>query len=392
MKHTITAILIFIVIGCKVNNHDSPERIIELTSNRPTDPVETFNDIIKSVSYVPLETNEKCLISKVSQLEITDSNIFILEGAENRVLRFSDKGKFLNEIGSRGKGPGEFLRITCFRLNNLKEEIMVYDRRQKKILTYSYNGKFIDEVNFDFYFNVFFEDEDGGYWAFTNNNGNKMKDAEKLNFVKIEENGEINTFIYGVKNYNFLWCNGAHASNHSGGDTISFVLPVQEGIYSFYKGEINKKYTIDFKDAQVPDKLKRSISSSDRNDRKRNQNRLNEIMKKYAVGYLNLIELKDWIYFTYSYSGKTRFVLFNKSGNKTYDWNKTPYNKDCWETYFPILYGKNNSLYSCFHPINMIEYFDAVKRKFSEKRLKSIEEFLNETDIDNNPIIIRYEI
>ena len=38
-----------------------------------------FKDVFKRPTIIPLETNEKCLFSRISKMEIADNLIFILE-------------------------------------------------------------------------------------------------------------------------------------------------------------------------------------------------------------------------------------------------------------------------------------------------------------------------
>jgi len=69
-----------------------------------------LSDAASLVEIIPLETSKSCLISSIETMYLTDEDI-IVQDSYSRVLRFNRQGKFLNEIGKRGNGPGEFTSI-----------------------------------------------------------------------------------------------------------------------------------------------------------------------------------------------------------------------------------------------------------------------------------------
>jgi hypothetical protein len=58
----------------------------------------------------------------------------------NRLLLFAKNGKFIRQIGSAGRGPGEYSRIGDFIVDEKSHEIYVLSGRI--VLTYDINGKF----------------------------------------------------------------------------------------------------------------------------------------------------------------------------------------------------------------------------------------------------------
>lgn len=68
-----------------------------------------LSELLEEFRFIPLETNEKCLISNT---KIHFSEDFILVGTQNfpgtaRLYRFDNNGNFIDEIGTAGRGPGE---------------------------------------------------------------------------------------------------------------------------------------------------------------------------------------------------------------------------------------------------------------------------------------------
>jgi hypothetical protein len=106
-----------------------------------------LSSIIRDYKIVPLETNEKCLIGMINQIEVYENKIFILDyNVARSLFVFDVDGNFLYKIGDVGKGPGEYLAPNCFAIDK-KGNILIIDYSQKKILRYSENGVYINDID-----------------------------------------------------------------------------------------------------------------------------------------------------------------------------------------------------------------------------------------------------
>ncbi|WP_158712916.1 6-bladed beta-propeller, partial [Parabacteroides pacaensis] len=103
------------------------------------------DSIFSTLSFVPLETTDECMITFVMNLKIIDSLIYINDGLK-RLLVFDSNGKFKYQIGSKGNGPGEYLEMRDYIIYKDRIEILDF----KKILTYSLTGEYIKTKHFDF--------------------------------------------------------------------------------------------------------------------------------------------------------------------------------------------------------------------------------------------------
>ena len=70
--------------------------------------------IASEVQYIPLETNENSLLRGVSKMRSNDS-LFVLSDNRKFIL-FDKNGGFIRQIGTSGKGPGEYNLIFDFAL------------------------------------------------------------------------------------------------------------------------------------------------------------------------------------------------------------------------------------------------------------------------------------
>jgi len=365
--------------------------ISPLYINKPT---ETYDSLFKSVSYIPLETGKNFLISKISQLYVTNEDIFILDELQSQIMRFSAKGKFQNMIGRKGKGPGEYLHPTYFLVNEMTKEIKVCDRRQKKIMTYNFDGRIINELSTSIYFDSFFEDKNNSYWVFMDNCAGSSKDSEKLNFIKMDSIGKLHEKMFGIQNYNIQSCNLSHISNHKTGNWVSFVLPFHNNIYSFNGiDSILVKYNLNFQEASVPEKELSRISGYDSEDAAKNQKIVFELMDKYTIGCNSFIEINDWIYLDYSYKKYGCGVFYNKKTQSVFNFTKIPYDKNGWGTlFYPLLYGKGTTFYSTVEPSFLKTRLEKSQQLYSKERIKSITDLLYDVKVDSNPLIIKYEL
>ena len=80
-------------------------------------------------------------------------------------FRFSKNGTFLNAIGQRGEGPGEYREMDSFFVG--KDCVYVCDMSKRTIYSYSFDGKFLHSLSFPYslVFNDVVELPDGVFSA-----------------------------------------------------------------------------------------------------------------------------------------------------------------------------------------------------------------------------------
>jgi len=97
------------------------------------------------LQYVPLQLTPESAISNIQKIYVTKEYFIIWhnsQGTSSPILLFDRRsGKFIREIGKKGRGPEEYLRpLGCFYnpYNNV-----VYARGDNFIKTYNLDGKFL---------------------------------------------------------------------------------------------------------------------------------------------------------------------------------------------------------------------------------------------------------
>ncbi len=104
--------------------------------------------IADDVEYIPLDS--KVLFRHYMSVQFDDS-LFFLSTSPKGVLVFNKEGKYLRQIGRRGRGPGEYTHGNKITLDKDNHRLYVNDLR--KILIFNYKGSLIREFSIDTEFN-----------------------------------------------------------------------------------------------------------------------------------------------------------------------------------------------------------------------------------------------
>ena len=106
-KTLIPISLFFILAGCSDKKTEKKYPIIDVVGSVEKYQRAYCSDYFSSIELIPLEISEDYLLDVVPfpRISLKDSFVF-LEG-NGRNYTFNTSGKFLNQIGERGQGPGE---------------------------------------------------------------------------------------------------------------------------------------------------------------------------------------------------------------------------------------------------------------------------------------------
>jgi hypothetical protein len=99
-----------------------------------------ISEFAQSINYIPLST--KKMMSFINTHFIGGDKIFVATGGGSaQICVFDINGEYLNDIGKKGRGPGEYRYAHTFTIDNEGQRVYVYD--SDKILVYADNGKFL---------------------------------------------------------------------------------------------------------------------------------------------------------------------------------------------------------------------------------------------------------
>lgn len=169
-------ILFLFTFGCsKTEKAEKPEwkgkieieEGVKVVKN-PKEPL--YGDIIFNLEEelsIGREDDDNYLFYRASDIALDSlDNIYVLEYGNCRIQKFDKSGNYLQTIGRKGQGPGEFEAPIQVLLNDVTETIYVRDRRKIKI--FDKDGNFIrDFLPTNYPFDVFLDTEGNIYGKFS---------------------------------------------------------------------------------------------------------------------------------------------------------------------------------------------------------------------------------
>lgn len=105
-----------------------------------------LSDIADSVQYVPLETNDKCLIDFINSGKVVKTGKYWFVSSNTRLYQYTADGKFVRNIGSRGGGPGQFNYFQQIDVNEDTGLIFMLTTSGKVNVYEMETGKFLYDI------------------------------------------------------------------------------------------------------------------------------------------------------------------------------------------------------------------------------------------------------
>lgn len=103
--------------------------------------------------FIPLETNDSCLVSTVSDMVFDSSRLYLIDGKSNLVFAFSLSGEFISQVGDVGSGPSEYQYPVNLHIDKTKQELIMADANTPKLVYYDLKTlKYKRQLRSDDYF------------------------------------------------------------------------------------------------------------------------------------------------------------------------------------------------------------------------------------------------
>lgn len=148
MKFLYICIVPFLVFGCTMRDSDvviHPDESMAQIVNVPNledSACLRYSAFVSKTEYVVLEQVNDYQLSSITKLEIAkDNSLIVFDSFKKLLLRFDEKGKFLNSIGEHGHGSGEFVDPSDISYNPATDQIYVIDNENSHVLVYDIDGK-----------------------------------------------------------------------------------------------------------------------------------------------------------------------------------------------------------------------------------------------------------
>ena len=146
MKHLFLQICIFLCLaGCSEKKPFGKFPVIDVVNSIDNYQRIYCSDYFSSLELIPLEMNKECLVGEDPTICFHNNLFFITSitslpviPRDRNFLVFNRSGKFLNQIGRIGRGPGEYSFYLDAFLNTDKPTAFVQE--YEKIFEYGLTG------------------------------------------------------------------------------------------------------------------------------------------------------------------------------------------------------------------------------------------------------------
>ena len=145
MKRVRIIFLLILITSCNGRTLQNAVPVINLQN--PGEKKDLYlSELLDDIHIVKLETADEILLGENTYYVVGERYIITIDN--ERILQFSDNGRFLRTIAKSGNGPEEFLRVDAFALDD-KNDILYINHRgdSHHIIAYDLkNGEAVDRI------------------------------------------------------------------------------------------------------------------------------------------------------------------------------------------------------------------------------------------------------
>lgn len=374
---TIAAILL--LSSCKSetsSNKDTDHNFTNVSVNLEEKSIK-LSELFETIMPVYMETNDSSLIGENPKVLFTKRYIFIR--TNNTIKIFDFEGKFLRSIDRKGEGSEEYIGISDFYVNEKPERIEILDTRQKKVLSYNYDGEFLGDVSLSFWGNEITRDAENNLFVYSGYDRNE-DNIYKFNVIDEKERHSFNEI--DEKKSQFLHIMNQIYFHKNFDDDILFFEPFNDTIYTLHNSTIKPKYVISYNGHNVPESFYTNNDFSDVFEFFQEYNKHDYVNSTY-----NVIESNDKLLFYCRKGGEKYLVVYDKTDKTAHSYNKIVDDlfSDGLELPFQnedfLFFAENNVVLFFVQSYWLIEQKD----KIVSDNFKLIMQDLNEED---NPVLM----
>ena len=310
LNHIKCLVVLLILCGslsCTQQKTNLNITIIELDNTLPFN----FNEKFELSHKVQLETTDESLITNIWDIAFIDDYIYISDLAL-RLLVFDLEGNFIRQIGSRGQGPGEYMEVNDFYIENYR--IVVIDSQRGRRLVYDRNGEFLyaEQLPINPMYVQHINDDLIIYYI--GNRGGELATAGQDYFYRLlflnANNNVVSGFLPSPSRHRgHLFDTGSPFFEHS--DNLFFIEPMNDTIYQVIESRIEPILVVDF------GRYRRPRDFRNRTD----PHYWFRVMRdnSYVRGMISFYKFPNMVYFrAFIGEGPARHIFYDKISQRTF--------------------------------------------------------------------------
>lgn len=369
------SLLLLLFISCSTNNKEIDSMIVNFSGESSS----AISDLL-SVSYLKLETRDNCLLGGISQCSEIGEYYILLDNITAKALYvFKLDGSFVQQIGTKGNGPGEYINPFAYAINEKGKTLSVIDIEQQKMLVYSLDDfHFLYEKGLPFYSDSMEQLSDGKYVWY-----NKVSSRALDSYVFItDQNFEIEKSFLPI-DFRSGYSLGTNKKMYKQGDEVSLYTPFNAVLYRVQNDSIYSAYEFKFGDRVLPslDFLEEKSAN--------NNNYIPDLLESPYVAFYHVYETEQALCVPY-YTGKVMyFGFYDKVNNISYNFSQDKIQSELQIGAFssPVGVNGNGSFISLLRP-GLLFQLQEQGSKINEQLMQ----LLKESTEDDNPILLFYSM
>lgn len=253
MKKIAFIIITFFCIAACSSNKEQDNLItipIDPTSSQSVNWEQLFDTA--SMQVIPLETTDQSLLAWVDRIIITDTLYSF--SSNNSIYTFHQNGQFLFKIARQGRGPGEYIVLDDFYIDE-NNHYYILDNNSFKIIEYSPKGEFLDEINTGI-FGLAFAKISNDLWAIYIGSSKSPSSNYRLNYFSKKDNTITRKFIE-ISDEELNWRHFKDNNNfiHVDSKNLFFTYSLNDTIYQLTEKELIPRYRFECGKHQMPQKM-----------------------------------------------------------------------------------------------------------------------------------------
>ena len=413
MKYTIFTAIIILVSSChsKNNNWGFKEQnlnisdltqlktnldyitTIQIPSNSWKKPPSEKYNLIDTIFAVKLETNRNNIIGHIDDIKIYKNRIYVLDKRVAKIIyAFDLNGKFINSVGKKGKGPGEYLHPEGIEIDKINNELIVVSVANRKFLRFDLDGKFLGEFDIEVAFKDFKILNNGNFVLLAGDelNSHLGEDLSKRIVYITDNRGKIIGFgpksCTDFENVKIQRAANLMVQNNE----ISFCYKFSDTIFQVNNHEIRAKYKIDLGSFALD---REKLKNKNTQDFISTLNKINSNPEILFSG--NHFQTNDYLFFSIDVDRSPLAFFYNKNNKKLFIGMINPYNPyylfdgKVVSSYKDYFIGYRDS-YSILSEVEQIKKNNPSQLNLLFKNMGLNKEFdLSESD---NPVLFFYKL
>lgn len=360
--------VLFLVYQCNTNNYTSSHIYVDLDSE---EKVSIF-DIFSKIETIPLETNDECLIGSIDKLILYDSMYYLLDTKQNCVFIFSQDGKFIQNMKRVGRGPGEYLYVYDFVINEYNNTIELLDCFGKLVI-FNLNGSHKESINLPHppaaYHKLMLLNQDTILF-FTNSdnvNTNLLYAYSRSSHKIIKEFYKKSHSRINSMQPLFSW-----------NDTVYLSMPIENTIYQIQNTQETPAYTWDFGKYNYNFQIK---DVPRENEEKAKFYQAFGTLAQSSYMHARNLQNDQYLYCLLNHFDQNKNIFYNKKTKKTHIFRKTAENIGLRPRFM------NNEMMIGVEYPNSETYKQLLKANIIDKTNHTQTSLVVE---DSNPVLVKY--